>query len=84
MYNILSDEVTRDEDAFRINVIEHQHSGFRLVRNLGHTFFAEVITHRNIMGAKGRHVAIQVFTFESVGDNRLVLHTNQVNKPGRA
>jgi len=44
----------------------------------------EVITHWDVVGAKDRRVTVQVFTLESVGNDRLVLHTDQVIESGRA
>ena len=84
VHDVLADEVIRDADALRVDVIQGQHLRLGLVGHPGHVFLAEVVQHRDAVVPEDRHVAVQVLALEGVGDHGLVLHADQVVEPGCA
>ena len=65
-------------------MIQRQHFGLGSERYPGHIFLAEIVFRRDIVLLENRHIAVQVFAFEGIGDDRLVLHADQIVEPGIA
>ena len=78
MHDVLADEVIGDADAFRVDVIERQHFGVGPIGNPLHLGGAEVKEGRDLIVLKDGHVTVQVFAFEGIPKDRLILHTNQI------
>ena len=78
MDDVLADEIIRDLDPLRVDVIQRQHRRLGPVGHPRHVFFAEIVQRRNVVTPEDRHVAVQIFALERVGDHRLVLHADQI------
>src|SRR5438128_868860 len=78
--DVLSLEVVGNPDPFGKDLVQNQHFRPGLESDPGHVVVLEVVEHRDAVALEDRQIAVQVFAFEGVGDDRLVLNTHQLGE----
>ncbi len=76
--DVLAEEEVGDVDPLGIDALQHAHPRFRLVADPAHVLVLEVVEDGHLVALEDRHVVIQVFAFEGVGHDRLVLHADLI------
>ena len=78
MDDVLAEEKVGNVDAFREDAIEDAHPRLRLVAHPRHVLVLEVVADRDLVPLEDRHVVVQVFALERVGDDGLVLDADLI------
>ena len=78
VHDIFAEEILGHQDTVGKDAMKDVHLSFRPVLDPAHVALLEVVEHRDVVLLEKGQVVVQVFAFEGVGDDRLVLHAGDV------